>query len=82
MGDFIHVGPFGPSMSLSVLDFKPDTNTQFSSLFTDVARLMMLDICSGVLLLIKSFVPWYKMILFSGEVSFKHALTGGSCLSW
>ena len=38
------------------------------TIFTEAARLMVLTaICSGVLLLFMSFVPWCKMIVFGGE---------------
>ena len=37
--------------------------------------MILSTIYSGVLLLFKSFVPWYKMIAFRGEVSCKHPLT-------
>ena len=37
--------------------------------------MILSTIYSGVLLLFKSFVPWYKMIAFGGDVSCKHPLT-------
>ena len=60
------------SLSLFVLVVQPDTSAQFLSLFTNVARLMILSaVCSGLLLLFKSFVPGCKMIVFAWEVSCK-----------